>query len=218
MESTYIPEKMRIYEAGRAVPDYAQKGFNNGRFKGTDISPMWRIKKLTELFGPCGIGWYTEVIKRETLEVGEEIFAIVDINLYIKDGDGWSKPIFGTGGNALRSKTKNGVMTSDEGFKMAYTDAISVACKALGIGADIYFSADKTSKYAPYYEGNGEPEPAKAEEPPALITPAQVATIKMKCSESEINMLLIKHKIKELCQMKEETAANIIKSLEARGR
>ena len=218
METTNISEKMRIYEACRSVPQEAQKSFNNGRFKGTDINPMFRIKKLTELFGPCGIGWYTDVIKRETLEVGEEIFAIVDINLYIKDGDGWSKPIFGTGGNALKTKTKNGVMTSDEGFKMAYTDAISVACKALGIGADIYFSADKTSKYAPYYEGNGEPEPAKAEEPPALITPAQVATIKMKCSESEINMLLIKHKIKELCQMKEETAANIIKSLEARGR
>ena len=218
METTNIPEKMRIYEEGRAVPDYAQKDFNNGRFKGTDISPMWRIKKLTELFGPCGIGWYTEVIKRETLEVGEEIFAIVDINLYIKDGDGWSKPIFGTGGNALKTKTKNGVMTSDEGFKMAYTDAISVACKALGIGADIYFSADKTSKYAPYYDGNTVPEPAKAEEPPALITPAQVAAIKMKCTESEINMLLIRHKIKELCQMKESTAESIIKSLEARGR
>ena len=218
MESTYIPEKMRIYEAGRAVPDYAQKGFNNGRFKGTDISPMWRIKKLTKLFGPCGIGWYTEVIKRETLEVGEEIFAIVDINLYIKDGDGWSKPIFGTGGNALRSKTKNGVMTSDEGFKMAYTDAISVACKALGIGADIYFSADKSSKYAPFYDGDKEPEAPKADEPPALITPAQVAAIKMKCSESEINMLLVRYKIKELCQMTEATAAGVIRNLEARGR
>ena len=215
---TYIPVEMRIYEAGRAVPDYAQKGFNNGRFKGTDISPMWRIKKLTELFGPCGMGWYTEVIKRETLEVGEEIFAIVDINLYIKDGDGWSKPIFGTGGNALKTKTKNGIMTSDEGFKMAYTDAISVACKALGIGADIYFSADKSSKYAPYYEGNSEPEPPKAEEPPALITPAQVAAIKMKCTESEINMLLARYKIKELCQMTEATAAGVIRNLEARGR
>ena len=219
METTNIPEKMRIYEAGRAVPDYAQKGFNNGRFKGTDISPMWRIKKLTELFGPCGIGWYTEVIKRETLEVGEEIFAIVDINLYIYDPNkGWSKPIFGTGGNALKTKTKNGVMTSDEGFKMAYTDAISVACKALGIGADIYFSADKSSKYAPYYEGGTEPEPPKAEEPTALITPAQVAAIKMKCSQSEINMLLVRYKIKELSQMTEATAAGVIRNLEARGR
>lgn len=215
---TNIPVNMRIYEAGREVPESAQKAFNNGRFKGTDISPMWRIKKLTELFGPCGIGWYTEVIKRETLEVAEEIFAIVDINLYIKDGDGWSKPIFGTGGNALKSKTKNGVMTSDEGFKMAYTDAISVACKALGIGADIYFSADKSSKYAPYYEGKNEPEPAKAEEPPALITPAQVAAIKMKCSESEINMLLNRYKIKDLSQMTEATAAGVIRNLEARGR
>jgi len=37
---------------------------------------------------------------------------------------------------------------SDECFKMALTDAISVAAKALGIGADVYFEKDKT-KYDP---------------------------------------------------------------------
>lgn len=30
---------------------------------------------------------------------------------------------------------------------MALTDAISVACKALGVGADIYWSADSDNKY-----------------------------------------------------------------------
>lgn len=44
------------------------------------------------------------------------------------------------------SLEKNGLHTSDECFKMALTDAISVACKALGIGADIYWERD-TDKY-----------------------------------------------------------------------
>ena len=39
---------------------------------------------------------------------------------------------------------KNGLYTSDECFKMALTDAISVACKALGIGADVYWDKDST--------------------------------------------------------------------------
>ena len=57
-----------IYEAGRAVPSEAQKSFNNGRFSGTDINPMWRIKKLTELFGACGVGWYYDIISERAEE------------------------------------------------------------------------------------------------------------------------------------------------------
>ena len=143
-----------IYEASRAVPEEAQKQFNNGTFSGTDINPMWRIKKLTELFGPCGIGWYYEVISERAEEHGDMTMAIVDINLYIKVDGEWSKPIYGTGGNSLKKQTSKGVKTSDEGYKMALTDALSVAAKALGIGADIYFSKDKTkySSEAPAYE------------------------------------------------------------------
>jgi hypothetical protein len=64
----------------------------------------------------------------------------VDLKLYVKTDGEWSKPIYGTGGNILLQKGR----MSDEGYKMALTDALSVACKALGIGADIYFGADKT--------------------------------------------------------------------------
>ena len=40
-----------------------------------------------------------------------------------------------------------GLNASDECFKMATTDAISVACKQLGIGADVYWKAGE-SKYS----------------------------------------------------------------------
>ena len=66
-------------------------------------------------------------------------------------GDEWSKPIQGTGGASYIAAEKNGLYTSDECYKMALTDAISVACKALGVGADIYWSADSEGKYANGY-------------------------------------------------------------------
>lgn len=37
--------------------------------------------------------------------------------------------------------------TDDDAYKKAYTDAQSVACKALGVGADVYWEADPT-KYS----------------------------------------------------------------------
>ena len=141
-------EKMEIYNRVRQVPDEAKKAISAVRLKGmTDITPMWRIKKLTEEFGPCGIGWWTKVTDRWTETVGDETCAFVDLELYIKVGDEWSKPITGSGGSKLATKERSGVYVSDECYKMAETDALSVACKKLGIGADVYFSADRT-KYS----------------------------------------------------------------------
>ena len=153
-------DNMKIYQAVRAVPPEAQKSFNNDSFSGTDINPMWRIKTLTEQFGPCGIGWYYEVLSERAEEHGDQTMAIVDLNLYVKVDGEWSKPIYGTGGNSLLKTTKSGQRTNDEGYKMALTDALSVACKALGIGADVYFDKDKT-KYTQYAAA---PEKAPEEE------------------------------------------------------
>ena len=141
-------EKMEIYNRVRSVPDEAKKAISAGRLKGmTDINPMWRIKKLTEEFGPCGIGWWTKVTDRWTETVGDETCTFVDLELYVKVGNEWSKPITGSGGSKLATKERSGIYVSDECYKMAETDALSVACKKLGIGADVYFSADRT-KYS----------------------------------------------------------------------
>lgn len=137
---------MDIYEKVREVPQTAQKTIQGGRLKGfTDINPMWRIKALTEQFGPCGVGWYLE-IKQQWLEssANGEVTANVIIELYIKTEGEWSKPIVGIGGSKFVSNEKNGPTVSDECFKMALTDAISVACKSLGFGADIYWSEGRT--------------------------------------------------------------------------
>lgn len=141
-------ENLSIYNAVRSVPDNAKKQISAGRLKGkTDINPMWRLKTLTEQFGPCGIGW-KYVITDKRLEQGAngEVAAFLDIDLFVKVDGVWSEAIPGTGGSAFVAKEKNGPYTSDECFKMALTDAISVACKALGFGADVYWDADR-SKY-----------------------------------------------------------------------
>lgn len=138
-------ENKEIYEKVRSVPTEAQKKITGGRLNGmTDIKPMWRIEKLTEVFGPCGFGWKAPIKNKEIIEGanGEKI-AIVDIDLYVKVNDVWSEPIEGTGGSSFIANERNGLYTSDECFKMAYTDAISVACKSLGFGADIYWGDSK---------------------------------------------------------------------------
>jgi len=140
---------LELWQKVAEVPKNAQKLIPAGRLKGmTDINPMWRIKTLTEQFGLCGIGWKYEITNKQIIKgSGEEQAAFVDINLYIKVDGEWSDPVQGTGGSMFITAEKNGLHTSDEAFKMALTDAISVACKALGIGANVYWNTSD-SKYA----------------------------------------------------------------------
>ncbi len=147
-------ENMEIYEKFRVVPDTAKKEIKAGRLKGmTDINPMWRIKALTEQFGICGIGWKPQII-RTWIDVGAngESITNVEILLFVKVDGQWSEGIPGIGGSKLVSKETAGLYTDDECYKKAYTDALSVACKSLGIGADVYWEKDN-SKYAPKQEG-----------------------------------------------------------------
>lgn len=157
-----MSDNMRFYEKARSVPAEAKKTICAGRLKGmTDINPMYRIKRLTELFGPCGVGWWYEITNRQIVddESTHQRAAFVDILLYYTDpetGDP-SMGIPGTGGAAFVTQERNGPYLSDECFKMALTDALSVACKALGIAADVYWDKDRT-KYSSVTSDDNTPQ------------------------------------------------------------
>lgn len=168
---------LSIYDKARKVPPEALKPIQAGRLKGkSDINPMWRIKELTEQFGPCGIGW-KYAITRQWLEDGgnEEKAAFVNIELCIKVDGEWSDPIPGTGGSSFVAKESKGLYTSDECFKMALTDAISVSCKALGFGADVYWDKDSTkyNKQPPASQPNNQTaaRPPQQQQPPRRTDP-----------------------------------------------
>ena len=129
------------YIAVKSVPLSALKPIEFGKLKGKyDISPQWRWEILTETYGMCGIGWYFDIVetKEVLVEATGETMLYVKVNLYIKDGNEWSKPIPGYGGDFLIQKDKNGYHGNDEAFKMAVTDALGTAAKMIGVGADVY--------------------------------------------------------------------------------
>ena len=144
-----LTQNMRFYTRVMNTPKEAQKEIGAGRLKGfTDINAMWRIQKLTELFGPVGIGWWTQN-ETYTLVPNEktgEVACFCQLELvYVDPETGTpSHPITGVGGNKFITIERSGPYTNDEAYKMSYTDALSIACKALGFSHDIYFSKDRT--------------------------------------------------------------------------
>lgn len=151
-EKTVKNDNTFIYEKLRDVPQEARTPIKEGRLAGkTSINSMWRIKKLTELFGPCGIGWNFRVTdtRKEQSPDGVTTALFVDILFRFKDPQTgqWSEEIHGTGGNVLVRRESKGPYMNDDAYKMAVTDAISSAAKLLGLGADVHFENDVESKY-----------------------------------------------------------------------
>nr|DAP90444.1 MAG TPA: DNA repair protein-like protein [Caudoviricetes sp.] len=139
-----IMGNLDYYNKLKAVPQQALRQIQSGRLRGKhDINPMWRIKAMTEQFGACGIGWKYVITKQWTETFGSEVKAYCNIDLFIKVNGEWSDAIQGTGGSSEVSIESKGAYVSDECYKMALTDALSVAMKALGVAADVYFEAGK---------------------------------------------------------------------------
>ena len=165
---------MKTWDTLKTPPASALKKIGGGRLSGmTDINPQWRWQKLTEVFGPCGSGWYYKITRLWT-EPGSDgqVMAFAMVELIIS---GYEFPIPGVGGSMLIVNEKNGPHNNDEAFKMAITDAIGTAAKMIGLGADIYMGKWDGSKY------KEEPKP------PAYITKEDIANLQSLIKETETN-------------------------------
>ena len=164
-------EHLEIWQKVARPPKEALKEITGGRLRGkTDISPQWRIKVMTELFGPCGTRWGYNIDRLWTEQGhGGEIMAFAQVTLWyiLAKDDADPKDICsvpGIGGAALVANEKNGLYSNDEAYKMAVTDALSVAMKALGVAADIYAGLWDGTKYKEL----GPSQPTSLERPKAL--------------------------------------------------
>lgn len=165
---------LEFWNKVKQPPPQALRAIQAGRLKGkSDINPMWRYQAMTEMFGPCGIGWKFEVVKLWTEPANDgQTFAFAHVLLYVKEevpGRGshvWSDPIPGIGGSLLLQKESSGIHANDEAFKMATTDALGTAMKMLGFAADVYGGLWDGTKYR-----DAAPHPAPAS-PGAQPAPA----------------------------------------------
>lgn len=205
-------DKMRIYNAGRAVPDGAVKKITGGAYGKaglSDINPQWRIEKMTELFGPCGIGWtwQPEEIRMEN----GLCLAHVTVRYRIDDGADYgqfSEPVHGYGGTAM------GKMNDDSDvLKSTFTDAVSNALRYLGIGADVWYKPGRAAasnqfdtKYSAPPETKPAPQPANQ---PA--TPQQLAQINSLLTPERIEKMLAVYKIPDTAALTQAQADLIIK-------
>jgi hypothetical protein len=139
---------MRIWSVlGKTDPAHTQKFTRPGGFKGTAVKPMWANKQMTELFGPCGVGWGTSEPKFQLVTADEEILVYCTVGMWYFDNGLKEGLVYGIGGDKVLLKTQQGLRSDDEAFKKSYTDALSNAMKFIGVAADVHMGLFDDNKY-----------------------------------------------------------------------
>jgi hypothetical protein len=214
---------MRFYDKLKTSPDWAIKAITGGRLQGmSDINPQFRYQVMTEIFGPIGFGWRFEVVRlwTEPGPVGQ-VFAFAEVKVWYKEGDIWSEPITGIGGDLMieqegRKTPTPYLNTNDECFKMAVTDALGVALKYIGVAADIY-SNHPSTKYtrkpdappAPQTPGKAPQKPAGATgalRPASQLAPGGSASQRPTDAQQKVKKCVINEQVKfiqDLCKQKD---------------
>ena len=172
---------LEIWDKLKSVPADALRKIEAGRLKGkSDISPVWRYEKMTDVYGPCGIGWKYEIESVNWVDAGAEKMVFVQINLYTKDENKWSAPIPGFGGDFAIQQERSGLHANDECLKMALTDALGYAMQKLGVAADVYRGLADNSKYGRDSQPSQPTTPANQNKPATTKTGAKSGGVEFK--------------------------------------
>lgn len=108
----------------------------------TDINPTWRMKRMTEMFGPVGLGWGWTIDERWTEEIGQKKYAYVQLTVWYSLDGGKTKILAGPhiGGTDMSQGR-------DEVWKQSVTDAFGKCVSMIGVAADVYLGLWNDSKY-----------------------------------------------------------------------
>lgn len=167
-------DNLSIWNAlGKTDPTHTKRFKRSGGFQGTSIKPIYADMKMTERFGPCGIGWgmgkpeYTIVNGPDG-----EVAVYCTVSLWYVENGKQSDAVWGTGGDFAVQKNKYGLTADDEAFKKAFTDALGNAMKHIGMSADVHMGQHDDDKYVTELRREIAAEKAPAK-PPARAEPQQ---------------------------------------------
>lgn len=131
----------------KTAPEHT-KEITGKSYKGTSPKPHYLVRKATETFGPCGIGWgFTIVDERIEEGAGGEKMHLARVRVWYKwDGErGEVEHIGGTQFSGTRSSGKS--FTDEDAPKKSVTDALVKALSMIGFAGDIFMGRYDDSKY-----------------------------------------------------------------------
>ena len=154
-------DNLALWSAVEKTPPDQTKKITGKTYQGTSPKPHYLVRKATEAFGPCGIGWgFTVVDERVEDGAGGERAHIARVKVWYdwKGKRGEVEHIGGTQFSGTRQSGKS--FTDEDAPKKSVTDALVKALSMLGFAGDIFMGRYDDSKYVndlrSEANGNGE--------------------------------------------------------------
>lgn len=145
--SAMLDENMRLWSAVERTDPKHTKAITGKPYKGTSPSPYYLVRKATETFGPCGIGWGFG-IKDQQMLTGRDgtMIHVATIRVwYIWNGQ--TGEVEHVGQTVFSGKNKNGDFTDEDACKKSITDGLVKALSMIGFAGDIFIGRYDDSKY-----------------------------------------------------------------------
>jgi hypothetical protein len=138
------------------------KEITGKQYKGNSPKPYYIVRRLTETFGPCGIGWGLIILNERMERLSEtDMLHVAVVRLwYVHDGKrGEIEQIGQT--KAAYAKAAGGMMVDEDAPKKSVTDALVKCASYLGFAGDIFAGRWDDSKYVAELRKEFGPQPTE---------------------------------------------------------
>lgn len=143
-----MTDNLALWNTVERTPQEHTKAITGKSYSGTSPKPHYLVRKATETFGPCGIGWGFDIVN-ERIEEGSpgEKMHIALVRVWYKwNGErGEVQHVGGTPFSGVRSSGKTFI--DEDAPKKSVTDALVKALSMIGFAGDIFMGRYDDSKY-----------------------------------------------------------------------
>lgn len=130
-------------------PDSTDK-VNLGRYKFTTIDAQYQIRRATETFGPCGLGWGVrkQSFDQIVIDPADPHYNLLGYTAELWFRDGETEGCFELAADIeLFENTKDGWKRVKDPMKKVRTDALTKGLSWLGFSADVFEGRFDDAKY-----------------------------------------------------------------------
>lgn len=176
-----IMENTTLWDSLAKTPPEQTKPITGKAYTGTSPKPYWLVRRATETFGPCGIGWGFSIVEEKLLDgaMTEKGFPARIHMARVRVWYEWNNKrgeVEHVGQTEFCGVRKSGQPFTDEDApKKSVTDALTKALSMIGFAGDIFMGRYDDSKYVDDLkqeakaEKAAEQKPAKAGKTPTTL-------------------------------------------------
>lgn len=188
--------KTDLWDSVATTPPSKTKAITGKPYRGTSPQPYYLIRRATEVFGPCGIGWGFNIIE-ERIEDGSQ-----NVRIHIARVRVWYEwagkrgEVEHVGQTVFCGVNKHGPFTDEDAPKKSVTDALVKAMSLIGFAGDIFSGRYDDSKYVDsLVEEANRP---KREQPASATTDLAGAVAQIKAARSADELRAIRARLIEI--------------------